>query len=648
MAIPPVPAGESGARPEGPRLRARGLIVGILLLPPAAYWIFQGEIVRYTFATWAAPFYNAIYILFALTLINLALMRWLPRLALNYLELFAIYVMVSVGSAVISSDMMGILVTIMPYPAHFASERGWTDLFQGVFANWLMVKDPAAVKAFYEGQSTLYTWANLRAWAIPVLGWSVFSWVLLLAMLCTNALLRKQWVERERLTFPIIQLPMAMAGEPRSFFRNRLMWMAFAFSFSIVTLNGFNYLYPWLPKIPINRVDYPITEVPPWRAMGDIRVAFYFFAISLGFLMPLDLSFSLVFFYLLFKLEHVAVAAGGWGQYGDFPYYDDQAFGAYMAIFFVGIWASRRYLAAAWRTAFHGSRETDDSTEPMRYRSAFIGLIGSFVFLVAFSIFAGISPLVAVLFFVVYFALAVMITRIRTELGFPVHDMHNMGPQYVFVRTFGAQAFDNRTLGMFSLYWWFNRVYRSHPMPHQLEGMRMAGTGRGPQRDMLIAMLVAGVLAAPICFWAYLHNFYVLGAGTANVETWALGYGRQTFPRLERWLTRPEPVEAGGALAMLFGFGLATGLALARMRFVGFPLHPLAYAVANSWGMQNLWLPVLIGFLLKLFTLKGFGLRGYRIAIYGAFGLMLGEFASGCSWTLYGIIRGIRTYDFWP
>jgi hypothetical protein len=165
---------------------------------------------------------------------------------------------------------------------------------------------------------------------------------------------------------------------------------------------------------------------------------------------------------------------------------------------------------------------------------------------------------------------------------------------------------------------------------------------------MLVAMLVAGVLAAPVCFWAYLHNFYQLGAGTANVETWALGYGRQTFPRLERWFVRPDTVETGGKVAMLFGFGLATALGLVRMRFVGFPLHPLAYAVANSWGMQNLWLPVAIGCALKAFTLKGFGLRGYRVAIYGAFGLMLGEFAAGCSWTLYGIIRGIRTYDFWP
>ena len=59
---------------------------------------------------------------------------------------------------------------------------------------------------------------------------------------------------------------------------------------------------------------------------------------------------------------------------------------------------------------------------------------------------------------------------IRVEFGFPVHDLHQMGPAPALVRTFGAGSFDRNTLGAFALMHWLHRAYRGHPMPHQLEG----------------------------------------------------------------------------------------------------------------------------------------------------------------------------------
>ena len=39
-------------------------------------------------------------------------------------------------------------------------------------------------------------------------------------------ILRKQWIERERLIFPLAQLPLEMTK--KSFFKNKLMWLGFA------------------------------------------------------------------------------------------------------------------------------------------------------------------------------------------------------------------------------------------------------------------------------------------------------------------------------------------------------------------------------------------------------------------------------------
>src|SRR6185437_3340174 len=86
----------------------------------------------------------------------------------------------------------------------------------------------------------------------------------------------------------------------------------------------------------------------------------------------------------------------------------------------------------------------------------------------------GMSAWVAVLFFAIYFVLAVMITRIRAEFGFPVHDMHHVGPLNLLVAAFGPRSLGPTNLAAFSQTYWFNRTYFANPMPHQLEGMKLA------------------------------------------------------------------------------------------------------------------------------------------------------------------------------
>ena len=616
-------------------------------------WIFGGEmggaVQRYTFATWAAPFYNAVYILLVLCLINLPLRKHLPAFALNGLELLAIYAMVSVGSAIISSDLQGILVTLMGHSTYFADEtNNWDQLFRGSLPNWLLVTDRTSLLAYYRGNSTFFVPENYGPWLKPIVAWTLFIWALLLMMLCVNTILRKAWVERERLTFPIVALPVAMTEQPESFFKNKLMWVGFTIAGLITLVNGLNYLYPNVPYIPIKRVDYQIATSGPLVGLGKVRIAFYFFAISLGFLMPLDLSFSLYAFYFLYKLEGLAVNLLGVPPESKFPYTTSQSFGAYMAIFFVAVWGLRGHLKEVWRIAFSPDAAGEDAAEPMRYRNAIIGFGISSIFMLLFAKYAGMKPQVAIIFFAIYLALVVMITRIRSEFGFPVHDMHNTGPDQTLVRLTGTLPYDRPTLGAFSVFWWMNRVFRSNPMPHQLEAMKMAGNDSSAQRSMFKAVLLAGMIAVPVCFVVYLSGFYRYGAATANFNNWSTGYGREAFGRLENWILSPVRADAGEQMATVFGFAVALALAALRRQFAGFPLHPLAYAVAPSWGVMNLWLPIMIGSWCKAGVLRGSGLQGYRKAVMLFFGLMLGEFAVGCSWTIYGLIRGISTYDFWP
>ncbi len=653
--------GSEDARPAhraGIGIPLRAILLGLALIPPNFYWIVNLEVNRYSFATYAAPFYNVIFTLFALSVANAVLRRKRPRLALRRDELVTIYAMLSVASAFNSHNCLQILMSCMGHAFWFATpENRWADLFLPHIPRWLTVSDPAVLKGYYTGHASLYRPAILGAWAVPVACWTAFGVTLVGTMLCINVLFRRQWVDAERLTFPIVQLPLEMTTEDGSFWRNRLMWVGFAIAAGITFLNGLGYLFPTIPTIPIKRQSIGhLWPMRPWNAIGGVNIAFYFFAIGLSFLMPLDIAVSCWVFYWVHKMELVLGSATGWlyqarpgaGFDSAFPYPNSQAFGAYMAVFLIGIWGSRRHLGQVWRTARGIPGGLDDSHEPLRYRTALLGLGLGGVALIGFGIAAGLTWWVAVIYFVVYFALAVLIARIRAEVGLPTHDMHNMGPHSILLTSMGTQGLGPQNLTIFSLFYWFNRTYASHATPHQMEAFKMGERTGARSQGIALAMLVAVAFAIPCAFWLLLDNGYRNGVATGRVEQWGIGFGNEVFGRLQSWTSGASPANLPALGFMGGGFGFAMLLSALRLRFSWFPFHPLSYAVANSWGIAQLWLPMVIGSTAKFALLRFGGLKTYRAAIPFFLGLILGEIVAGSFWSLLGIFGGFRTYDFWP
>jgi hypothetical protein len=249
---------------------------------------------------------------------------------------------------------------------------------------------------------------------------------------------------------------------------------------------------------------------------------------------------------------------------------------------------------------------------------------------------------------VLYFVFALITSRIRAELGFPTHDMHVMSPSHPIITVTGTGSLGTNNLIGFSLFYWFNRTYASHPSPHQAEALKLGERTGLSARQVFIAALVAAVFAMPIGFWMLLHTYFRLGGGTAKMEVWALGFGSETWGTLTGWLPYPSPPSP---LSLTFvGVGLAGSVFLGwmRIRFMSFPFHPLAYALANGWGVSQLWMPLMIGSIAKFAAFRYGGLPSYRRAVPFFLGLILGEVTVGSLWTLLGIALGIPTYDFWP
>ena len=96
------------------------------------------------------------------------------------------------------------------------------------------------------------------------------------------------------------------------------------------------------------------------------------------------------------------------------------------------------------------------------------------------------------------------------------------------------------------------------------------------------------------------------------------------------------------------GLGVAVVLMVLRGRFLWWSLHPLGYAMADSWGMYNLWSCLFVAWACKAIILRYGGLNAYRRAIPCFLGLALGDYLLSNIWGILSILTNIPLYQFFP
>ena len=242
------------------------------------------------------------------------------------------------------------------------------------------------------------------------------------------------------------------------------------------------------------------------------------------------------------------------------------------------------------------------------------------------------------LFFAGYFLISISIGRIRAELGSPVHDLHFSGPGRMMVSLMGTHSFSKSDLTITSLFWYFNRAYRSHPMPCILEGVKLEERTGGSSLRLPVFVIFAAVVGTLSAFWAHLHQVYRYG-----------GWGKlwpayETFNRLSSWLTTPVGGNLPYVSAFSFGTIFVVILSVVRMRFIWFPLHPVGLIVSSSWGMNPFWFSIFLSWAVKFFLLRYGGLRLYRKGIPLFLGFILGEFIADSGVCIVGTLLKVRTY----
>jgi Family of unknown function (DUF6785)/Domain of unknown function (DUF6784) len=649
-------AARRAARTDAPAAQRlwRGFLVGLVLLPPNAMWLIYLESFRGTGPHFSciSLFLNVIFIVACLALANAAVRRVAPWFALNRGELIVVYVMLTIGTSVAGHDMLQVLMPIISAGSWFANpQNNWDQILDGTTSPWLVVSDKSVLYGFWNGSATLYQRAVIEAWMTPILWWTGFAVVLVFVMICLCVLLRPLWAERERLTFPIIQLPLELADPETPLLRNRLLWIGFGAAALFDLVNGLSTIVPAVPSLPLT-IDLA-ARLPdlPWSGVGWLPVTFYPAVIGLCFLMPLDLLFSCVVFFLWWKVLFVIAAATGIsrGYIGDmsemiFPWKNEQMFGGFIAIAISSPIIGRSYFRHVWRRIAGRPSEVDDRGEGLRFRTAAIGAVVGVGVLVWMTMHIGLSLGLAVAFFVTYYLLAVAVARVRAEFGSPVHDFHFTGPDYTLTQLLGTANLRPQDLGVFTQYFWFNRAYRGHPIADSIEGLQMANRTRTSPRAIIVALLLTTGVGLLVGFWMYAQFGYTRGISMQDqTPEW---FGKEAYNRLQSWLEGPKPANLLMPFAMAAGFAITMLLTYARTIFAGWPLHPVAYALSASWSMHLSWMPMLLAWICKQAVLRYGGLRLYRRVLPLAYGVILGEAIVGGGWSLLSSFLHLPAYRF--
>jgi hypothetical protein len=667
-----VPAGETrvGA------LSARALLVGVVCVAITCVVVCYAELVVGKIQIGFLQLPPVVIGMLVLLLGAQAVFgRFSARLRLKPHEMFTVYVMMLLASMVSSRGLLQKLIPLLVVPNYNAtSENGWAAKFFPHIPSWAVPWNPHgdpkqfASKAFFEAlkPGEHLPW---QMWIVPLLAWGVFVALMFTTFLCMAVILRRQWVDNEKLAFPLVQLPLEMIrgeatgvglGASTGFLKNRLAWFGFAVSASIFGFKGLHQYYPSIPDI-ITDIDLnALFNQPPYNAMGFFHMYFSFAAIGFFYLLPTDLLFSLWFFFLITKVEEVTAARLGYEaetmpMYGCKLFVGYQIIGCYVVLAGYMFYSARPHLARVWRaaTSFHRAplEATGDENELLPYRFAFWGLVACILLSAGWLTLLGMAYWLALFeLIVLLFVIALVMARsvcesgmLMTETSFRpidlirmVGDVRNLGPA-------------NLT-GMAFLDGLWMRDQRGLVLTGFLDSMKFADGVRVRRRSLLGVFGIALVVALAISGYLHISLPYKLGA----VQMYSYVYQGNpvwAFNNAATVLNRSQPpLPFLATTNFSIGALVTVLLATLRTRLLWFPLHPLGYALSGCWTMMVFWFPCFVAWLFKIVILRYGGMKLYARLRPFFLGMVLGEFTLAIFWTLPALFdRYTPTPSFpWP
>ena len=338
------------------------VVMAIVMGAPYSIWMVRSSEITWSYFPTSAGF------CFVVILLANALVRWVrPAWTLRPAEL-AIIVIMGLAATGIPTFIVGTLLAIISSPYYGATpENDWAGNIHPYLPDWVVPRaDGDAMRWFYEGLP--------KGQALPFEVWvGPLFWLLSLiltvyfACFCLVVIFRRQWVEHERLVFPLMEMPRLLIDDDgRAIVRSKGFWIGAAIPLGMILFNIIGSFYIGFPKINFNHaVNLQLSREFPHHQPDA--------------LLPGDRLYVLGQHQRL--VQHRVLLFSGRGARGDYQPHrlrrdaarrfrlgacrslSWQAWGGFTAMVLLSLWMARGHLVAVVRQALGGRRTIDDSEE---------------------------------------------------------------------------------------------------------------------------------------------------------------------------------------------------------------------------------------------------------------------------------------------
>ena len=668
-------------------------LVGVVYL--AALTPFNDSVVGNTFLVGNfLPTGVLLFLGVLLLVFNAPLRKLRPRWALSSGELAVILGMMLVAGAIPGSGLMRYLYPslIGLYDRAAADAVRAQTLQEFQFPDWLLpafstegqdvirrAGDPVVtqfmgrVPGVEDGLGNAVAAVPWSAWAVPVLTWGLLTAFVFGATLFGAVIVRRQWVENERLAFPLAGVWTSLIAEPErgralnATLGSRSFWIALGAVFALHSWNAMGKYDPQsFPEIPLGfNFAGSLFAEPPFNHThwGFKQASVYFSMVGIAFFLQTKVGFSLWFVYLLMNLVRMPIRTAGADVTGEMEV--DQSLGATTAFALVILWVGRRHWALVARQMARGRREGEPAGRYLPYPVAGWGLTACTLGMIAMLAVAGVTVPSAVVLTLGTLLLFLVIARVVAETGLifaqvrgTIERLFVYGSGSEWSRVPGYDYFFARRMDTV-----FNHdlrenlaVYATHALRVADESAYRRETGPTAWRRtwpfvaaLALALLVSyGVGSVSTLAVHYNYQARLDKAAQSPLD----GHGMDGMPKNAlndaRKYASPGGIDSGHNRGLHFGFGAAVtaGLAFLRLRFDAWPIHPIGFLLVYTYPIFKIWFSLMLGWFAKALIVKFGGPPLMRAARPFFLGLIVGEAAAAAVWLSASLLLVSAGYQY--
>ncbi len=580
-------------------------------------------------------------------------------------ELLLLWAMVTVATGVAYTGLFRTFLINITTPGWMVStgHPAGTMLME-LLPETLFPRDPDLVRLLYrglEGGRHLTWWQVLTQipwsqWTAPLTLWGIFMACIYAAFLGLSGLFSHQWIENEKMNFPLLRVPMEISEESeQGALRPYLLHKFFLIGFFIPVLlhlfNGLHTYYPQVPNIPVLFLAQPYIPAEGLLS-GFSKVKIYLYPAFIGFayLTSKQVSFSLWFFFLLGGLLPGLLQLVGWRlpsaalgtTFGPVlaRVEEMQMIGAFAVFFFFILWLARFHLKevlSGFRRHPAGVEEPSKSLiHPRKALILFlVGSLGAVLWMVSFDM----DPLPAVLFLGVCFMLHLVAARLICQGGLPYFTL-TAAPSDGFLSMVATKTIAPLTLALGLAVQKLTFVdVRESLLPSLFHATKTA-EGVQTRRRFFIGVLAALVFGAMVSCVAMLILSFQYGISMLP-DDWAVETSRRVHEGAAQLLRYPEEPKTWSMVFAGVGAAVMALLVLGYRRFLWWPLHPIGYLTTYSSALRILWFSFLIGWLCNTLVLRYGGVKAFKEVRRLFVGLVVGDTVMAIAWLIVGLFTPV-------